>query len=344
MTRRLKQWAATAVGMTLIVVAMLAFYPRYYDVPAFDPLPHTQYWSLPTGSRIGYTKVEAIGPRQPFPIVYLHGGPGGCIHASNIAQLSPLAADGYDIYLYDQIGSGASARLENIAEYTVDRHFQDLEAIVEAIGADKVILIGQSWGAILATHYVAKNPGNVARLIVTGPGPILPIRPELADIVAPDSLQLREPPASNAQANAKMSTFRSRAIHWCAIAMERKLATDAEADNYCTACTQETNKSMVCDITRAPAAEGGNGYYAQIMTIRSLQQTPDLRPELRNCMVPIVVVKGQCDNQGWGYTREYLELFQNHRLVVVPNAGHAIGVEQPAAYTRIMREALLAPD
>ena len=204
-----------------------------------------------------------------------------------------------------------------------------------------MILIGQSWGAILATQYVARNPDKVAKLIVTGPGPILPIRTELADIVAPDSLQLREPPASNAQANAKMSTFRSRAIQWCAIDLERKLATDAEADNYCTACTQETNKSMVCDIRLAPAAEGGNGYYAQIMTVRSLQQAPDLRPQLRTCMVPIVVVKGQCDNQAWGYTQEYLELFQNHRLVVVPNAGHAIGVEQPVAYTRTMREAIV---
>jgi pimeloyl-ACP methyl ester carboxylesterase len=51
-----------------------------------------------------------------------------------------------DVYLYDQIGSGWSDRLDDIRQYTALRHKKDLEAIVQAIGAEKVILIGQSWG------------------------------------------------------------------------------------------------------------------------------------------------------------------------------------------------------
>lgn len=316
---------------------MLAFYPRTYQVPAFVPLAGTQFWELQTGSRIGYQHIAAQGETNAFPIIYLHGGPGGCIWQGNVDRLRPLAADGYEIYLYDQVGSGSSERLDNIAEYTVDRHTRDLAAIVDHIGAAKVILIGQSWGAMLATQYIALHPDKVAKIIFTGPGPILPMRSALADIPAPDSLHLRAPMATNAQANAAAATLRSRTVEWWATAFGSKLATDAEADAFMTALGQATNQSIVCDTTHAPAAEGGGGYYASIMTVTSFAATQDPRPALRNCSIPTRILKGQCDNIKWGYLTEYLELFVQHKLVIIPDAGHAIGVEQPKAYLQEIR-------
>ena len=48
-------------------------------------------------------------------------------------------------------------------------------------------------------------------------------------------------------------------------------------------------------------------------------------------------MKGQCDNQPWGFTNEYLELFKNHQLKIIPNAGHSISVEQPELYLKTIR-------
>ncbi len=96
--------------------------------------------------------------------------------------MSQLSDDGYDIYLYDQIGGGHSGRLDNINDYTADRHKSDLEEIIKNIGATKIILIGQSWGAILANLFIIENSEKVNRMILTGPGPILPIRKELSNI------------------------------------------------------------------------------------------------------------------------------------------------------------------
>ncbi len=59
----------------------------------------------------------------------------------NIKSLTSLNDDGYDVYLYDQIVGGFSNRLENIEEYTAERHKKDLQAIVNIIGTEKVILI-----------------------------------------------------------------------------------------------------------------------------------------------------------------------------------------------------------
>ncbi len=321
----------------IIVLSMLAFYPRTYNVPVFEPLAGTQFWELPTGSRIGYQHIAALGEAKPFPIIYLHGGPGGCIWQANVDRLRPLAADGYEIYLYDQVGSGSSERLDAIEEYTVDRHTRDLAAIVDQLGAAKVILFGQSWGAMLATQYIALHPDKVAQIIFTGPGPILPMRRELAEIPAPDSLHLRAPMTTNAQGNAATATLRSRTVEWWATARSSKLATDAEADAFMTALMQATNKSMVCDSANAPVAEGGGGYYAAVMTVNSFSTAHDPRPALRNCKIPTLILKGQCDNQKWGYLTEYLELFVQHKLVSIPEAGHAIAVEQPETYLRELR-------
>jgi proline iminopeptidase len=238
------------------------------------------------------------------------------------------------VYLYDQVGGGYSERLENIEEYTAERHKKDLEEIVKKIGAGKVIFIAQSWGAILATFYIADNPKSVEKVIFTGPGPIQPTNKELSIQKPPDSLHLREPYFSNAEANKSTKNLRSEFVMKWALVFESKLASDAEVDDFQTLLNGKLNKSTVCDTSLNVTAEGGGGYYSQIMTIKSLGNAKDPRPALKTSTIPILVMKGQCDNQKWGFTSEYLQVFKNHRLAIIPNAGHSISVEQPEMYLK----------
>ena len=64
---------------------------------------------------------------------------------------------GHDVFLYDQIGGGLSGRLDDVSEYTLERHVSDLEAIRQRIEAETVVLMGESWGAKLATHYLVAH-------------------------------------------------------------------------------------------------------------------------------------------------------------------------------------------
>jgi proline iminopeptidase len=326
--------------LALCILLFLVLIPRTYKDSSQQNRKSTQYWKLPSGSRIGYTLVSAKGIKKSTPVIFLQGGPGGCVSDRNIEILGQLSSDGYDVYLYDQIGSGYSDRLENIEEYTADRHKHDLKEIIKKIGSEKVILIGQSWGAILATLFIADNPGKVEKLILTGPGPIYPIRQELRNLKAPDSLNLREPLFSNNQANKKINNLRTKFVAFLAREFHIKLASDNEMDDFSTLLSNETNKSTVCDTSIAAKAKGGSGYYAQIMTMQSLSEVKDPRPQLMNSKVPILLMKGQCDNQKWGFATEYLELFPNHKLVVIPNAGHSISVEQPELYLKTIRDFL----
>jgi proline iminopeptidase len=56
--------------------------------------------------------------------------------------------------------------------------------------------------------------------------------------------------------------------------------------------------------------------------------------------IPILVLRGQHDNQKWGAAKEYLDLFPNHTLVIVKDAGHSIATEHPDIYINEIRSFL----
>ena len=339
--KRTVKYIALAIALLLGWMAFSVLYPNSYDVPQFKERKGTKYWNLSTGSRIGYTFMPAKGVRKSSPVLFLQGGPGGFITDKNIGLLGQLSDDGYDVYLYDQIGSGHSARLNDITEYTADRHKKDLEAIVAEIKADKVILIGQSWGTILATLYVADNPSKVEKVVFTGPAPIAPFNNDALQQPAPDSLDLKEPVFNNRDANLKANNLRTRAASFMAAVNGKKLMTDKEADDFQTYLNSQLNKATVANPDNAVPAQAGGGYYAQIMTYNSLLlQTKDPRPRLKRLAIPTLVIRGQYDNQKWGAAKEYLDLFPNHKLVLVKNAGHSVATEHPEIYVNEIRSFL----
>jgi proline iminopeptidase len=331
--------------LLLFIVSLLGFaaiilIPRHYRVQHLKPRTGISFWHLSTGSRIAYTMYAAKGIKKPYPVIYLHGGPGAGITERELQVYAALADDGYDVYLYDQIGCGRSGRLKNINDYTADRHVKDLQEIVKKISATKVILIGQSWGSILCMLYTADNSNSIDKIIITAPGAIQPGRPELETIAAPDSLGLKQPMVLMGKRNEKTETLRERAIFYFARKFGIKIASDREADEFATFMTTTLNRSMVCDTSNAVIAEGTEGYYVHYMTMKSFAKVRDPRPILTNSQLPVLIMKAQCDNQKWGYTKEYLDLFPNHRLVIVKGAGHNIFLEQPGEYIRLIEEFL----
>ncbi|QHT71562.1 alpha/beta hydrolase [Rhodocytophaga rosea] len=287
------------VFIGIIIVLLQVFLPRSYNVPPLFPRPTTQFWNLPTGSTIAYTLISGQGKKKPYPVIYLHGGPGGYIRQSFIKDISALANEGYDLYLYDQIGSGLSKRLDTITHYTVNRHIRDLAAIIEKLGKGKVILIGQSWGAILATLFAEKYPHKINKLILTSPGPIYPVNRKLANLPAPDSLHFIKPYFTNAQGNKKANNIRTRTMAFAATRFGIKLASDQEADAFATYLNYEVNRSVVCDTAKILDMDAGSGFFAGIMTFYDLLTVPDPRPGLKKLNMPVLIMKGECDNQPW---------------------------------------------
>lgn len=316
----------------------LAFYPHSYNTIHLAARSDTHYWQLPHGSRIAYWHFPAQRVNKLAPLIYLHGGPGAGITNLEIATLSKLSSTGHDVYLYDQVGCGFSSRLGDIKEYSAERHVHDLEEIVKQLKADSVILVAQSWGAVLASLFIAEHPATVEKLVITAPAAIQPENKNYAGIAPPDTLHLRPP--QYALKSSDMKSLRSRAMEFWVRTFNSKLAGDKEADEYATLITNELNKTMVCDSARAVKATGTEGYYVHYMTRLSLGRVHNPRDELKKYNRPVLIMKAQCDNQRWGYTQEYLDLFPQSVFKIINNAGHNIFIEQPHEYVRAIDDFL----
>lgn len=326
----------------LIVFSYKVFWPRHYNVQSRKRDINTSFWKLTTGSTIGYTYLSPTAIKtKAYPIIYLHGGPGGAISTQVIDDLKPLCNLGFKLYFYDQVGSGASNRLSDISEYTVQRQLDDLHEIISKINSVKVILIGQSWGSVLAAAYVAKHPERIDKIVFTSPGPIYPINNAAINIPAPDSFGIRAPLYTNKAANESSTNIRIKAITFFATHFGKKIALDKEVDEYADFLDAKANKSALCDTSIHLIKGGSNGFFASIMTYKSILLLKDFREKIKGVNMPVLILKGQCDNQPWGATNEYLSLFPNHKFVLIPNAGHFINVEQHEKYISEIKNFLL---
>lgn len=98
------------------------------------------------------------------PTAFLvHGGPGGD-HTSYKAGLSDLSQKMQLVY-FDHRGQGRSARGPK-ETYTLENNVEDMEALRQYLGLDKIIVIGGSYGGMVALSYAIKYPQNLSHLIV----------------------------------------------------------------------------------------------------------------------------------------------------------------------------------
>ena len=79
-----------------------------------------------------------------------------------------------------------------------------------------------------------------------------------------------------------------------------------------------------------------------IKTVQSFNDLPDTRIKLKDCPIPLLILRGQCDGIKWVYSAEYASYFKNINIEIIPGAGHAIAREQPELYLRLIREFLKA--
>lgn len=97
------------------------------------------------------------------PVAFLlHGGPGAD-HTSYKPTFSRLS-DRLQLVYIDHRGQGRSARGDK-STYTLDNNVEDIEALRQYLGLDKIIVIGGSYGGMVALTYAIRYPQNVSHLI-----------------------------------------------------------------------------------------------------------------------------------------------------------------------------------
>jgi len=111
-----------------------------------------------------YVEEEGEG----IPIVLLHGGPGATHHYfhPHFSQAKKFAR----VIYYDQRGCGLSDYKPGDG-YTVAQAVHDLENLKKALGIEKWVVLGHSYGGYLAQRYTMEFPESVAGLVLVTAAP-----------------------------------------------------------------------------------------------------------------------------------------------------------------------------
>ncbi|MGE3888665.1 MAG: alpha/beta fold hydrolase, partial [Vicinamibacterales bacterium] len=167
---------ATGVVLLSCAVAALAGFSACSPAPAGGgapraPEPVEEAGFVPIGGIEQWVGVKGADRSNPV-ILVVHGGPGETQWP--VASKYAPWEQRFTVVQWDQRGAGRTFGRNGAAtpEVNLDRITRDGIEVVEhlrrTLGKQKVIVLGHSWGSIVAVHMVQRRPELFAAYVGTG--------------------------------------------------------------------------------------------------------------------------------------------------------------------------------
>lgn len=293
---------------------------------------NTKYWSLDSGSRIAYWNYQATKSKKKYPIIYVHGGPGAHVRNMDRTFFKEFTKEGYDVYLYDQPGGGFSDYLD-ITEYSMTRFVNDLDSIRRIIKTEKVILVGQSFGARICSMYALEYEEHVEQIIYVGAAGLK--KKSIKDNIK-DKKQFEK--SEIIFANTKDTEFKPTlkegirfvfSILMCKLGGHKivsQFITQKEITEYGTRMIPDAiarayhikYKDKVPTIT-----SGGINTIVNVLMHNDYDKISNkLISQLKGSKIKVLILRSSYDYVPWEDTKHYKEIFINHSLVHIEESGH----------------------
>lgn len=283
----------------------------------------------------GYVKVpggkiwhEVSGDGDGLPLITLHGGPG-----STHFGLEPLRALAEDrpVVFYDQLGCGNSDRPDDPSLWRVERFVEELRLLIEALGWERLHILGHSWGTMLGTDYYLAHPEGVVSLVLSSP--CISIARWLKDC---NEYRKRLPPEVQA------------------VMAEHEGAGTTDSEEYESA-VKEFNKRHVMRMDPIPEAvargrqERGSVVYQAMWGPSEFFMDGNLKGydrsgDLHNITVPTLYSCGRVDEAAPETVEWYAGLTQNSEFIVYENSAHMPYWEETERYIGVVRDFLMRAD
>jgi proline-specific peptidase len=231
-----------------------------------------------------------------------------------------LAATGRRTVLYDQIGCGRSAA--SGLDWTVELFVEEVDAVREALGLDRVHLFGNSWGGMLAMEYALTQPAGL------------------------ESLILASSPASIPQWVEETARLRSQLPADVQETLDRHEAAGTVHDEEYVAACMEFYKLHVCRVWPFPdyvqrtfdqigevyETMNGPSEFHVVGTLREWSVV-DRLGEIR---VPTLVVSGEHDEATPAINRTVAERIAGAESVILDGCSHMAHAEQTGEYLALL--------
>jgi proline-specific peptidase len=261
-----------------------------------------------------------------LPLLCLHGGPGAC--HDYLESLDAMADTGRRVIYYDQLGCGNSSIPVSKPEmWTVPLYVEEVDVVRWALGLERIHLLGQSWGGMLAMEYMFTQPAGIASLtIASSPASMTQWVEEankLRDLLPPDvqATLLRHEAAgttSSAEYVEAMNVFYAR--HVCRIVPNPEFVArsfDKLGQN------PEVYNTM-----------NGPSEFHVVGTLK----TWDVRHRLPEINAPTLVTSGRHDEATPIIAETVQRGIRGSRWVMFENSSHTAHAEEAERYMSVLRE------
>ncbi|MGH8720534.1 MAG: 3-oxoadipate enol-lactonase [Burkholderiales bacterium] len=216
---------------------------------------------------------------------------------------------GYRILAYDTRGHGASEAPKGA--YTLEMLADDLKGLFEALGVKNPHYCGLSMGGMIGQTFALKYPGVFKTLT-------------LADTTS------RFPPEVGPLWQDRIR-----------IAEEKGMAplVQPTLERWFTEAFRKSNPAPAAAIAKLIASTPVAGYAGCCHAIPKI----NLTSRLKEIKAPLLVICGDQDpGTPPAMSKEIHDNAPGSKLVMIPQAAHLANLEQPAAFTKAMREFLAA--
>lgn len=263
-----------------------------------SPIPVGRYADIGNGLKIHY---HDAGKGEP--VLFLHGAGGGASGYSNFKGNYPEFAEaGFRAIVPDMLGFGLSSK-PDIPQYDLDFFVAGIKGLVDALGLDRVTLLGNSLGGAVALGYALAYPDAVSRLILMAPGGVEDLDTYLAMPGIANMFSIYKSGMTGIDA--------MRAVMQMQL-FDPELLTDEILNE------------------RAPIAA------TQTQAARSVMKVPNMTGQLRELKCPVLGFWGVNDQfNPVGGAMKLMENCPDARTILVNRCGHWVQVEHRGMFNRM---------
>lgn len=309
-----------------------------------------QSWKMEEGIEIAWF---SEGKKGGQPVLVLHGGPG--IPPVLPWPFSQQLLDQFQFFYYHQRGCGQSThpfdRFDDKMSFyefvtTLDStlgiapQLADIERIRQIItsssspssslpfGGKKIILIGHSFGAFLATLYAAEFPENVEALILMTPADVL-------QLPSPNGGGLFELIKSKLPQERQQAydEFTQRYLDFSALKTSNEKELVERHMEFLQWYGQVSPVPVPPALSQMMGKPGGWVTYALYL---SMGRVHDFSPLLKQVSAPTLIIHGEQDLQPLAASASYRHIPQAH-LVIMPNASHFPHLEDSVSFSSLIQ-------